>query len=173
MIDKRNVIVDLLNKEGSLTINKIAKHLRLSYGSIHSYINQLKKEKIIDFLKVGNAYLCSLNYDNEYVLGILIKNSFDKKIGFFKNKKELENKIENIIKDIKKKKIVESVFFLDNNLYTILNNKITIKNINKKNIKIIKKEEQKNLLQGIKIKDIVIICGFENFWRTFIDLKKR
>ncbi|MCD6547171.1 MAG: nucleotidyltransferase domain-containing protein [Nanoarchaeota archaeon] len=98
-------IIDLLarNPEKSFTINEIARELNRYYSFVNKVIKRLIKEKIVIGKKVGKAYLCSLNFENEKTLTLLSIAEIEKKERFYRKNRELKLVLEDFVKAVKEK----------------------------------------------------------------------
>jgi len=113
-------IIGIFNRNISafLSINKISKKLRKAYPYINTKVNQLIKEGILNKTVIGKSYLCSINLENDKAIALLILNEAIEKQSFFKSKKF--TKLEEEIKDIKKKFKIYTVFYADKKLHFVL-----------------------------------------------------
>ncbi len=131
-----------------LTINQISKKLKKSYASINSHARNLISKGILNKKDVGSAILCSLNYENNEVIGYLILNSMSKS----KNMPEKFNKDSLLC-----------AFKLDDKTYCYsISEKIKgCENFDRNNFKKIVKNN---------LGKIMIIKGYEVFWNLVRDV---
>lgn len=157
----------------TLTINQISKKLDKSYAFTNKYIREFLDEGILQKKVVGSAILCSLNFSNEKTLGLLMLNSIEEKQQFLHkvDKKTLE-----LINTIKKTGGVKSLFFINNNLNIICENKTqtlaALASINSHNHKIAITDENEFKLgfKNIDMQNLTIIEGYESFWRLISEM---
>lgn len=83
--------------ENKFTINEISKTLKEHYSFVHRTINNLAKQLVIIKTKVGKAYLCSLNLENEKTLLLLGLSEIEEREKFYNLNKELRLILEDFI----------------------------------------------------------------------------
>ena len=95
-------IVDLLarNLEKKFTINEVAKVLKEHYSLVHRIVSRLFKKRIISKEKIGRAYICSLNLDNENTPILIQLSEADKRDNFLNSDKELKLILEDFAKSV-------------------------------------------------------------------------
>ena len=95
-------IVNLLarNTEKRFTINEIAKTITEHYSFVHRIVNRLAKDKVIVKDKVGRAYACSLNTENEKTIALTLLSEIEKTSEFYSSNKELKIILEDFVKSI-------------------------------------------------------------------------
>ncbi|MBU1203710.1 MAG: nucleotidyltransferase domain-containing protein [Nanoarchaeota archaeon] len=104
-------ILDLLARDTSKnpTINEIAKATKEYYSFVHRTISKLTKEGVITKTKVGKAFICSLNLNNEKTIILLQLNEIERKSDFFQKNKELQLILEDFVKSLEPKRDLSSV----------------------------------------------------------------
>ena len=96
-------IVDLLlrNKEKDFTIHEISKTLKQHYSLVHRFIEKLAKDNILVKKKIGKAYICSLNLENEKTHIILTLSEIERKEEFYSKNKEIRLILEDLVNSLK------------------------------------------------------------------------
>lgn len=108
-------VIDLMSKnlEKKFTINETAKALNETYSFVNRIVNRLIKDKVIIKEKVGKAFLCSLNLENDKTIALLHLNEVTKKEEFYKKNKEIKLILEDFLEKLRLR-------FKENPLFVIL-----------------------------------------------------
>lgn len=95
-------IVDILARKRSetLTINGIAKAIKQYYSFVHRIISKMIEGDIITIVKVGKAYLCTLNLKNEKTIALIQLSEIERRGEFLKRNKELKLLVEDFVRSI-------------------------------------------------------------------------
>ncbi len=108
-------ILDLMSKnlEKEFTINEIAKTLNETYSFVNRVTNRLIKDKVIIKKKIGKAYLCSLNLENDRTIALLHLNEVNKKEEFYEKNGEIRLILKDFLEKLKSK-------FKENLIFVVL-----------------------------------------------------
>lgn len=160
-MNTKSKIIDLFARERNSehTILQIAKAIEKSYAHVNKECRELISLNILNKKIVGNAILCSLNFSNDMTFGYLILNSTIKKNEFLKDNQIINDSAI----EISKNPNIECIYQEENITYIVTNskNEILINNL-VNDYKIIDKQ---NLTKINDFSKIIILSGFENFWR--------
>lgn len=108
-------IVGLLAKDAEkrFTINEIAKTLDEYYSFVHRTVNRLSKDGVIVKDKVGRAYLCSLNLENEKSATLVQLGEIEKRENFYIANKGLKLVLEDFVDSLEPqhKNIITIILF--------------------------------------------------------------
>lgn len=185
-------IIDFLarNPEKRFTINEIAKELNRYYSFVNKVVKRLIRERVVIGERVGRAYLCSLNLENEKTLTLLSVAEIEKKENFYRKNKELKLVLEDFVKAVKEKfknNLIAAILFgswvkgtatkkSDIDMLLITKKKFPIEKIAKEiyakygrevsvvvlTSKELEKQKQKEIIKEI-IKNHYALYGVENF----------
>jgi len=95
-------IVGLLSK-GEFTINGIAEALDENYSFVHKIVNELVDDGVINKRKIGKAFLCSLNFDNEETFVLLKLNEVKRRNKFYIKNNKLKLILDDFVGSVKDK----------------------------------------------------------------------
>ena len=146
-----------------LTILQLSKNLKKSYAFTNKYAHEMLKQDILKKKVVGNAILCSLNKDNEKLLGLLVMNSISRKMQFEHSLKD-DSKIElsAFLRSIDDSKTV----FLSGSVVTVISDdKVpVVKKV--AGFKIIVSSFD-SFIKGkasLELSDVIVLKNHERFW---------
>lgn len=153
------------NPDKKLTINQISKLIKRSYFFTNTNARKLIQEGVLNKEIIGHSILCSLNFNNDKTIGLLITNSMKKKNNTEAKDKRIKD-AQILINELKSKTIIYTAFLKDK-LVIVAENELEAarllqsKDLKNLEIEIIGKENfsKEHLINSI------IIYGFEEFWR--------
>jgi hypothetical protein len=163
------------------SINQISKLLKKKYPYVNKKASFLIENNILNKIEIGKSYLCSLNFNNDKTLFLLVFNEILKKESLKYNINNINN---DFFEDYIKLKSIEygilSVFFSDNKFIFILNDLKYRRKIEEifHNSIIIDQNEFSDLLieKSIYFEKFTVLYGYERFFElikyNFEELKK-
>ena len=148
-----------------LTIHQISKNIKKSYAFTNKYAHAMIKQDLLKKKVIGNAIVCSLNKDNEQLIGLLVMDSINKKMQFEHSLKDSsKTELSTFLKDISD---VKTVFMSDSSI-TIVSDKL---NHNLSNKKIagfkINTVDYTSFLKtkiDIELSSVIVLKNHEQFW---------
>ncbi|MBS3158466.1 hypothetical protein J4206_04220 [Candidatus Woesearchaeota archaeon] len=164
------------------TIRQVSKQIKKSYAYTNIRCRELISQGILSKKVVGASILCRLNYKSDKTLGLLVLKSILEKTAEIEKEKKNENdkKLAEDFKEVERslKEFSESIFFAQNKFHVIcknemeLNQKLSSLNLSLKNSSGFAVYDKQSFVQYVKqngLKEIILIYGFENFWRVIAD----
>jgi hypothetical protein len=157
-----------------LTIRQISKNLKKSYAFTNKHTHELIQQDILKKKVIGNAIVCSLNFSNEKILGLLIMNSINKKSVFEKNlKPESKKELSEYIQKLETYGSSIYTVFLDDSVVKIISEtSASFSNSDKKvsglKIMTLTKEQFSKDVPRLELSKIVLLKNYENFWLKVI-----
>jgi hypothetical protein len=161
-----NVELDIIRlfsqkSDVELTIHQISKNLKKSYAFTNKYAHDMLKQDILKKKVVGNAILCSLNKDNEKLLGLLVMNSISKKMQFehsLKNDSKVE--LSAFIRSLD-----EKIVFISGSTITIISDKqLPVKKILGFKVNISSYDSFIKNKGALELSDVIVLKNHEQFW---------
>jgi len=150
------------------TIRQVSKQINKSYAYTNTKCRELISQGILHKKIVGASILCRLNYANDVTIALLALSSAaekDDKLG------KAKDDAESLRKALKNS---ADVIILNDNKFCIIardelecNDKLSLLKVN---ADVISLEQLKQLVRDNQ-ESIILIHGFENFWRMVSDAK--
>jgi len=165
MADVQLNIIKLFSQKPDveLTIHQISKNIKKSYAFTNKYAHEMLKQDILKKKVVGNAILCSLNKDNDQLLGLLVMNSINKKMQFEHSlKNEYKIELSDFLRSIDGAKII----FLTGSSMTIISDDaaISAKKVAGFKINVISYDSFIKNKGGLELSDVIVLKNHEQFW---------
>ncbi|MBD3310107.1 hypothetical protein GF351_02720 [Candidatus Woesearchaeota archaeon] len=150
-----------------LTINQISKELKKSYAYTNKEVRKLLSENILNKKIIGPSIVCSLNLQSDKTILLLSYISAEEKEGFGLQNKAVLQKLEDIARKLASQAAVYSAFFAkkrQNSLTLVCEDEMKVRGL-------------VSSMTGIKFEvvprsgftrpeeEIIIVHGFESFWR--------
>ncbi len=160
------------------TIRQVSKQIKKSYAYTNIRCRELISQGILSKKVVGASILCRLNYKSDKTLGLLVlKSILEKTTELEKEKKDEDDKklaedfsvVERSIKEF-----AESIFFAQDKFHVLcknemeLNQKLSALDL-KYGFSVYDKNGFNAYVKQNGLKDIILVYGFENFWRVIAD----
>ncbi|MBI2135928.1 hypothetical protein HYU06_02575 [Candidatus Woesearchaeota archaeon] len=160
------------NLDREYTIRQISKQIKKSYAYTNIRCRELISQAVLSKKIVGASILCKLNYKNDKALGLLILNSILEKTRELDKDKKLAEDAAEIELNIKW--FSDSIFFAQNKFHILCKNELECnQKLSALDLKhgfaVYDKNSFKQYVKQHGLHDVVLIYGFENFWRVIAD----
>ncbi|HIH42964.1 TPA: hypothetical protein HA246_04935 [Candidatus Woesearchaeota archaeon] len=160
------------------TIRQVSKQIKKSYAYTNIRCRELIYQGILSKKVVGASILCRLNYKSDKTLGLLVLKSILEKTAELEKDKKNENE-KKFVEDATEverslKEFSDSIFFAQNKFHIIcknemeLNQKLSSLDL-KHGFAVYDKNSFKQYVKQQGLQEVIIIYGFENFWRVIAD----
>ena len=124
---------------------------------------------------VGASILCRLNYKNEKTLGLLIlKSILEKTAELEKDKQDKQLASDAVVVEQQIKEFSDAIFFAQNKFHVLCKNELECnQKLSALGLKhgffVYDKNSFKQYAKLHGLRDVILIYGYENFWRVIAD----
>jgi hypothetical protein len=151
------------------TIRQVSKLIKKSYAYTNKKCRELISQGVLLKKVVGASILCKLNFENDITITLLSLNSaLEKREKISGKKKQDAEELQNSLS-----KAVDVILLKENKFYIVAkdhlecNDKLSLLDIDA----VVLSEDQFNQMVKNDFEKLILIYGFENFWRLMYNVK--